>query len=120
MKKGGTKSSRRSTSGTDIMVNFTARDISSIIKTCASHGVHFIKVGELEIRLGSSEVEEFYPDVPGAPAPVPRMELTEEQRQEMAFAERQEMMAMNPVAFEQSVVDESEASLYEDTYDQEY
>ena len=108
--------------GTNSMVNFTARDICAIIKACTQHKVSSLRVGDLEINMTPAPAESEYEemDFSHVAAPAPIVELTEEQRKEIAYAERQEMLAMNPVAFEQSIVDESEASLYEDTYDQEY
>ena len=105
--------------GKNFTVNFTARDICGIIKSLASSEVRFFRLGDMEIHLGPRpEADPYALDESVDAPPVPQMELTEEQKQEIAYAETQELLAMNPVAFEQSVVDESEASLYleEDTY----
>lgn len=108
-----------SNTGKNSTVNFTARDICGIIKSLASSEVRFFRLGDMEIHLGPRpEDDPFAIDESADAPPVPRMELTEEQKQEIEYAQTQELLAMNPVAFEQSIVDDSEASLYleEDTY----
>ena len=97
------------------MDNFTAKDICAIIKACSQNSVKSLKLGSLDIAFERG-VPSFEYDMPVVDTKVevgePRMDLTEEQRREIEYAERQELLAMNPVAYEQAVVDDSDI-LYE-------
>jgi hypothetical protein len=96
-------------------VDFTAKDICAIIKTCSQHDVKDFKMGNLEFSLrhkapdANYELNLDYERIveDGPELPEPQVELTKEQKQELAYAERQEMLAVNPVAYEQMIVDEA-------------
>lgn len=98
-------------SGTKDMGNFTHREICAIIKSCSDNGVKDFSWGDMKISFKHEGEHDFA--LPAQRPELPKIELTEEQKYELEFAKRQELMATNPVAYEQMIIDESEAGLYE-------
>jgi len=101
------------------MDNFTAKDICAIIKACSQNSVTSLKIGEIEICLAQTpKFDEYgyYPETAvaegGTENAKPHVELTDEQKRELAYARQQELLVTNPMAYEDSfIIDESEASL---------
>lgn len=112
------------------MDNFTAKDICAIIKACSQNSVKSLKLGEIEICLETAPDYQvnlgYYPEQEvadgGMESPEPRVELTKEQEQDLAYARSQELLFTDPTAFEESfLIDESQASINDEAEnDQEY
>ena len=110
-----------SLSGTSVTAKdpFPAADLCAILSSCRQNGVAALTLGDLHVSFyapAGLRRNEALPEPPGGETPagqvvdpedVGEVELTDEQKELLREAELSQLMADDPVAYEQAIIDEN-------------
>jgi hypothetical protein len=125
---GGPRTKKTSTTGTSNTARFDAEGLCSIIEVAAKSKVKELKLGDLCVRFQEeprflnasagqiAEGEHLTLDQEPLSEPVPQTIMTADQKQVLRQLQENQMMIEDPIAFEQSVIDDYGNASHGDTH----